>query len=313
MLISLLLSMLLITAVLQWYAVSKTSWHTIQATQKQIHAARVALQFIAQDIQASGYLGCHTQNIFLPLYHAVVQNHVLYRHHLLRRDRAVFGINTETAECLKHFPARLCERVKEKSDILLIYNVAHHVTPLKQPMQNALQPIQTNAANAVQKGALVLISDCRQGDFFIANDVSGQYLYHQISMGGNHTSTLSKAYEAKAEVSELQIIAYYIGKSAREKSTLSPRYVLYREDLVQGGEEIAENLTEFQVEYGIHSPAGVAYKAAFEVAPNEWSLVCAIRLKVKTNASNNNQWEVALALPNRPGSNNRYAVFDAHH
>ncbi|HEV2524352.1 MAG TPA: PilW family protein [Gammaproteobacteria bacterium] len=270
---------------------------------------RTLFQFIRHDLQSSGYRGCRTQDHNFPIRRNFEKNGIPYK--FLKTDRAVFGFEATTGVCQQHIPRKFCDSLRKNSDVLVIYNIPQKVNFLKHSMVNPDDAIFIQAGGRIQKNAMVLISDVQQGDFFIANDVENEKIFHQL--GANSTLLLSKCYQQDAEVTELQTIAYYLGSHHRS-SALRGTYSLFRSDIRQKAEEIVEGIVDFSVEYGFFessdasfdgAPEKFQYYAAAEVKPEQWALVRMVRLKIETKGETyhgipqkNHRWEYAFAIRN---------------
>lgn len=287
MLISLLLSALLISGALQWYQVLKKTVITGRDKAQTLEIGRVVFQYVMKDVSTGGYQGCRTLDPAFP-----IRNHVGVfgtAHNYFRRDRVVFGFQATLGYCQGRMPKTICDRVKENSDLLIIYNVPRKIYSLIRDMRSAKENIYVQPGKPIQSGSMVLISDCNQGDVFIANTVEKQSIFH--------TDNLSKAYKQHAEAAEIQTIAYYLGIPERYKEN-QKSYALYRDDLLQEAEELIEGVVDFEVQYAFWDPVlGIQYKMASALGDADWAQVVGIRLKIRTNT--NHSWEYELAIRNR--------------
>ncbi|HQZ87827.1 MAG TPA: PilW family protein [Gammaproteobacteria bacterium] len=303
------LGLVILVAAMQWYHVSKIS-HFAEKNKKEIlDIGRTLFQFIRHDLQSSGYRGCRTQDSNFPIRRNFEKNGIPYK--FLKTDRAVFGFEAAAGVCQQHIPQKICDSLRENSDVLVIYNIPQKVNFLKHSMVKSDDALFIQAGGRIQKNAMVLISDVQQGDFFIANDVENEKIFHQL--GANSTFLLSKSYKQDAEVTELQTIAYYLGIPDRS-SALRGTYSLFRSDIRQKSEEIVEGIVDFSVEYGFFESSDTSlegtsekfqYYAAAEVKPEQWALVRMVRLKIETKgetyhgiSQKNHCWEYAFAIRN---------------
>ncbi|HXH55584.1 MAG TPA: PilW family protein [Gammaproteobacteria bacterium] len=308
-LVSMTLGLVILAAAMQWYHVSKIS-HLSEKNKKEIlDIGRTLFQFIRHDLQSSGYRGCRTQDQNFPIRRNFEKNGIPYK--FLKTDRAVFGFTAAAGVCQQHIPQKFCDNLLKNSDVLVIYNIPQKVNLLKHSMVNPGDAIFIQSGGRIQKNAMVLISDVQQGDFFIANDVENEKIFHQL--GANSTFVLSKCYKQNTEVIELQTIAYYLGIPDRASA---PRgtYSLFRSDIRQKAEEIVEGIVDFSVEYGFFESNDASldgarekfqYYAAAHVKPEQWALVRMVRLKIETKGETyhgspqrNHRWEYAFAIRN---------------
>jgi type IV pilus assembly protein PilW len=308
-LVSMTLGLVILVAAMQWYHVSKISELSEKNKKEILDIGRTLFQFIRQDLQSSGYRGCRTQDQNFPIRRNFEKNGVPYK--FLKTDRAVFGFEGAAGICQQHLPQKFCDSMRKNSDVLVIYHIAQKINLLKRSMVNPDDAIFIQAGGRIQKNAMVLISDVQQGDFFIANDVENEKIFHQL--GANSTALLSKCYKQDAEVTELQTIAYYLGIPDRS-SALRGTYSLFRSDIRQKAEEIVEGIVDFSVEYGFFESSDGSlddarekfqYYAAAHIKPEQWALVRMVRLKIEIKGEiyhgipqKNHCWEYAFAIRN---------------
>jgi Tfp pilus assembly protein PilW len=304
------LGMVILVAALQWYHVLKISNFSEKNKKQILDISRVPFQFIRHDLQSSGYRGCRTQDHNFPIRRNFEALGVPYK--FLKTDRAVFGFKAAVGECQQYIPHKFCDHIKQGTDVLVIYNVPQKINVLQRSMANPDDAICIQTGGTIQKNAMALISDTQQGDFFIANDVKSEIIFHQA--GENSIAVFSKCYQQDAEVTELQTVAYYLGVPEHRVTARLGTYSLFRSDIRQKSEEIVEGVVDFSVEYGFILPSDSAmdgaseefqYYAAAEVKPEQWAWVRMVRLTIETKGEvyrgipqKNHRWEYAFAIRN---------------
>jgi Tfp pilus assembly protein PilW len=303
-LISLALSTLIVMSAIQWFQVSKKAALTTHKKQRNLDVIRTVLHFLKNDLKTSGYLGCRTLDDSFSINQVFVDYLSPYK--FWHKDRNVFGFYASPGVCISQMPSSLCERIKDNSEVLVIYNIAQNRVKLKQAMTKSDDAVHTLQKKAVRKKSMVLISDCLQADIFIANEVENERIFHHRTLGTNLTDQLSKNYATDAEVSEIQTVAYYLGTPPRQKSreqnsqTSQKSYSLYRDDLNNKAVEIVEGISDLQVEYGFYVPAsGIQYRTAATMTNATWPLVQSIRLKITVD---NQVWRYEFAIGNWAGT-----------
>lgn len=298
------LGMVILVATLQWYHVLKISNFSEKNKKESLDIARTVFQFIRQDVQSGGYCGCRTRDHNFPLRRNFSETAM--PHKFLKRDRAVFGFQSTVGVCQQHMPEKFCGHVKENTDVLIVYNIPQKINKLKHAMANADEAILIQEGGRIRKNAMVLISDAEQGDFFIANDVKNEKIFHQL--GENTTRLFSKCYAQGTEVTELQTVAYYLSD-----------YSLFRSDIRQKAEEIVQGVVNFSIEYGVLGSKGLQYYAAASIQPEQWGSVCMVRLKIETKGEvhngvvqKNHTFEYAFAIRNRHRVNTGIGAAHSH-
>ena len=309
LLVSMTLGLMMLVAAMQWYYVSKNSYFLEKNKKEILDRGRTLFQFVRHDLKVSGYRGCRTQDKNFPIRRNFEKHGTPYK--FLKTDRAVFGFKAVAGLCGQHVPQKFCDSMPKNSDVLVVYNIPQTINVLQHSMLNPDDPIFIEAGGRIQKNAMVLISDLQQGDFFIANDVKDEKIFHQLGL--NSSFLLSKSYQKDAEITELQTIAYYLGLPDRSSALLGT-YSLFRSDIRQKAEEILEGIVDFSVEYGFFesnnaSVEGTAQKFRYETAAQlkseQWALVRIVRLKIETKgetyhgiSQKNQHWEYTFAIGN---------------
>ncbi len=295
LLIGLLLSAFLIAGALQWFVHLKKTLQTQKSRALSLESERTMVQYLISDLKNAGYRGCRTQDSQFPVRRNFIDFGEKTRY--FRLDRIVYGFQATPGKCQGRMPATVCKRLKENSDLLVIHNVPGKHFNLRQSMHTPSDDLYSYWNQPISKDAMVLISDCHQGDVFIASDVNGERISHGTS--DNETNQLSKNYPKNTEAVELLTLAYYLGIPLRhEKNSPMPlHYSLYRDDLQHEAEEILEGIIDFQVQYIFHDVSNdVRLVSADKIAEHEWPAVSGIQLKIKTIT--NQEWEVMGEIRN---------------
>lgn len=301
---SMVLSGFIIIGTTQWYQVSKKTLLKAHLKEKNLEIIRTISLFLRTDLKNSGYKGCRTEDDHFAINNLFVDYDK--PHSYWRKDRNVFGFVSTPGVCLAKMPRSVCERVKDNSEVLIIYNIVNHVAFLKQAMVKTDSTLEVVHKNGIRKKSMVLIGDCLQADIFIANAVEHEKIFHEQTPETNKSYHLSKNYGLDAELAELQTVVYYLGAPVRSKATHSISYSLYRDDLFHAAEEITDGIIDFKIEYGLLTPSqGVQYRATSSIQDTEWPLVQSLRLKVKL--LDNQNWSYEFAIGNR-----RRLNFSAH-
>lgn len=322
LLITSCISSVLIICNLQWFQTTKKlSVAELQAI-KEFETIHKTQQFFKQDIQSSGYRGCRSTDLSFPLNRVFYEQNPDYQ--FLRFDIPVFGFVASSGACRGKLPDITCQRIKENSEVLILYNVAQKFSGLKKAMSAPDEAITVSQKPQIWKNALTLISDCTQGDLFIASQVTGNQIFHDRIVEKNKSDALSKAYGTDAIVGEIQTVAYYlsarhtISTSSSDKNSTSPNqdsenkslYGLYRDDLLHHADEISRDISEIKFEFAVFPGENkpLEYKKSSELQAQDWPHVQAVRITL--TSSNNKVWIHEIAIRNRYGFNHCAFPFD---
>jgi len=271
-----MLSSLLIVSAFYGYQIIKKTYLKERIAYSNAAIARLILQFVGPEVQSSGYFGCRTLDDYFPV------NWVANPSYLPRDKRPIYGFRTTPGACPSNgMPQSLCDRVEINSDLIILYNVPQAYSSLAQAVEPTMDSLLTQNSKGFNQGALILISDCLQGDLFEADDIAQNRIFHYERVR-NTTQYLSKAYGLDAEVVRLNSFAYYLGRPARYQGNQRNEYALYRHDFQQGkSKEIVGGITKFKVEYGLLDPIrGMSYRSAHEIPDNAWKMIQTVRITV---------------------------------
>lgn len=315
--LSMLLTLIITSTVFIGFQGVKKAFEQSQIYLKNQEIHAIITQYIKTDVQSAGYRGCLGRDPAFPLYRCYSSYSPEYR--LLKGEQTVFGFQTSKEDCLAKMPQTACERVAAESPVLILYRVPRKIMKLTKPQKHAEDPISVSEA-FLQKKSLALISDCQQGDFFIATDIqenAGEaQILHQKILGLNETPVFSKCYNENAEVVELQTVAYYLATPERLRHTLkhtkdintlnkvkllnTPKLSLFRDDFLHAAEEIITDIIALDFSYGVlkggsSKQAEIIYKSAEQI--QDWHKVLSLRVNITTEYEEH--WEIEFAFRNR--------------
>ncbi len=320
-LIGMALSTLVVSGAIYWYQFTKEHYIVEGEHHSEKEVQRTLFQFLIQDLHVSGYRGCRSRDEFFPITRGVVEKRSEIN--IFPQDRRlVFGFLVTAENCFGKMPETVCNRVIKNTDLLIIYDIPKRTAELAKNMSDPSDTLQTKQDSHFAKGSLVLISDCLQGDLFVANEVGGDLIFHQVTAkdSKNKSNALSKCYLRGSEVTELQRVAYYLGEPKRfiarnANHPKKPIYALYRDDLLHSAEELVTGINEFKVEFGFFSKSlpETLYKPAGQI--EDCLAINSVRIKIKTineRTSKENEWETEIALRNWHGPDYRDHLVDGH-
>lgn len=326
--IGFLLSTLVMMGVIHWYQISHKVYEKQKIAAEHLNNINTTLQFLKRDIQGAGYRGCRSQDPTFPIYRIYNQNNPHYR--FFRFDRAAFAFKASPGACYGKMPESACQRVRENSIVLILYNIPQKFNYLKEAMKSAEEDIIVDSKVELWNNSLALISDCSQGDVFIATEVLGNKILHENIAKVNISRSLSKAYDTTAEIVELQTIAYYIGSiehpekrknlkhlNSRNKMESEPIYALFRDDFIHHSDELIPNIDEMGIEIGLtdktmdkptdktsdktkdKNRVDLNYKLPDNIEEGEWGKARTIRITFIDD--HNRRWTHEIALRNGNG------------
>jgi Tfp pilus assembly protein PilW len=277
--------------------------HRQQQVFRQIQTGSLALSYLIRDIENAGYRGCRSRDNAFPFYRQDSEFHSAYA--FLRFDRAVSGFFAKAGACYGKLPESSCKRLKRDSSVLILYNIAQPTYRLKKPLADTRSSIEVDRKIHIPKNALVLISDCKQADVFIANRLVKDQIFHEKILEVNRNEHLSKTYDQDAEVLELQTVAYYVGVPERFKKKVPPPYYsLFRDDFIHQAVEVVTHINALEILYGLYHPetGRFIYLSAEALKENDWTLVQSVKITLVSLDSvtqHKKTWKAEIILRNR--------------
>jgi hypothetical protein len=295
LLISLSLGLFILEAVMSWHQVLKRSFVAAKLKREDLEIGRTVFQFMSNDIKFSGYRGLRTLDENFPIKANFVPHKIpfrFYQYHI-----PVFGFRSVGRHCLEYLPLKSCKRIKENTDVIIVYNIPNQIDSLQYSMQTPLDVLETHSTKKRHQNAMFIISDAQSADLFVATEIEPGRIFHAGAVEGNLSNALSKAYQAGAEVIELETVMYYLGVSERSTKE-KPLIVLFRDNLFQKAEELTEGIEELIIEYQIHEPTmGMQYRRAEEMSDTLWPWVEGVRVTVLTEREG--RWDYEFSIRNR--------------
>jgi hypothetical protein len=303
-LMSLALSLVVLAGLFHWHYLLKIILIDSKDKREGLNTGRTVLQFMMNDLKYSGYLGCRSRDDNYPVRSHVASYESPYKFH--RVNTAVVGFVATPAHCARRLPESACQRMKEGSDVLVIYNIPRHLTFLKYPLLNLEDDFIVDNAKSIRPLSLVLINDCYAADIFTVIKVNEGKISREKSPRLNESNLLSRAYAVGAEVVAVDSVAYYVGKTTRQKEN-QVVLSLFRDDLFQEAEEIIEGVTTLKMEYVLTGDDGhIHYQSSANIVEKDWPSVVGVRVTVITDKEV--RWIYEFSIRNRHHSYPRFSL-----
>ncbi|EAQ95819.2 PilW family protein [Congregibacter litoralis] len=277
LLVSLVLGLFVVGGVLSALLGGLESFRTTDSLSRMQESGRFALELLRRDIRQAGYTGCRSRlRAEVPRLTGSLSNNLIrntlnpapvgavdalsfafdFADPLMGYEATGSGTGSSWTAGVAGIPAAtanpLLTNPRDDSDILVA------VTPrgfgLGVPaLFLGTDPIIVNTGNDLAVGNVVMVSDCTSAAITqitgIATAAGQDSLTHAIGLvtpgpntgPGNHTVNLGRSFSVGAEVVPIERVAYYVADSA----------VTGRPALFRNGLEIAEDIEDLQVEYGV--------------------------------------------------------------
>ncbi len=280
LLIAITISMMILAGVTEAYLVAQKNWRMQQLLSQLQDNGYLALHFLSQDIRAAGYIGCARLTDNLPLQNTTTA--------VLQRNNITVGYRGIGTQWIPALPQALSGVVKPGSDVITVRKVsADHGILLK-----AMTDANTLLIDNIQKfsaGDSVIINDCKHAAIFSLSQVTERFAEQVITT----PIKLNILYAPPAEVSKLEVVHYFIGKTNRQDEHHQAIYALYR--FAEGGRkmELVEGIDNMQVRYFEKTNSHWVMNSADQVS--DWSQVKAVDITLQIQ---NKSWRTTVGLRN---------------
>lgn len=187
--------------------------------------SRVAFQLLNSAIRSAGFIGC-----------ARLQN----------------DFQVKTTEAYTITPANRVQayhgsEIKPGTNALTIRYASMINNTLLEAM-HAKNTLHVTATPKISVGEALLISNCLSAEIFSAQQVIVESDNTQEIISSHD---LSQLYDKNAELSELQINTFYVGRTDRKNVDGSTIYALYMKDITQRKTELVEGIDSLQIHYSV--------------------------------------------------------------
>lgn len=269
LMIAITLGLIVVGAIGYLYLGSRQAFRTTDAMSRIQENARYALQTMAHDVRMAGYVGCgnlQTMNVNT-IANAPVP--------ALTAANALTGWDAGAGTMSFGSPA--IKRISTTDAISIMgafggsVTLTGNVTPTNANVQISGNP------NNFAVGNLLMVSNCTNADNFWATTVSNSGGTVTLAHATNaNTTNWVGTYDTSAIVMKLEQYIYFIGLNP-----LTNERSLYRNSLSEGTVELADNVWDMQILYGVDNNSDGAadvYQAATTVG--NWAQVVSARISL---------------------------------
>lgn len=262
LMVAMTLGLIVLGAVGYLYLGSRQTFRTTDAVARIQENARFALQTMAYDVRMAGYVGCaglgtQTKSIANSL-PAVNMSNAITGWDSGAGAAAFGGVNRVAGDAISIIGAF-------GGGVNLTGNLA----------ANANVQVQGNPYGFQQDDVLV-VTDCKNANIFqVTNNPGNAGLVTLASGNGSNTGNRVDPFGLDAFVMKIEQYTYFIGTNP------SGGRSLYRSSLSEGTVEVADNVWDMQIQYGIdptNSGSASSYSTAGAVA--NWSQVVSARISL---------------------------------
>jgi type IV pilus assembly protein PilW len=252
LLIAMLLGVIILAGVIQIFLSTQKSFRLQENLSRVQENGRFAIQFLSRDLRMAGYSGCANLNQIEPAIQADPKNP---NPNPTITEFNLSSVLTGQNDVTDQWDADLCDdhRCVAGSDVISVQSAGSCGGYLVGNMATDNANIQIPADNSCQVQAydLLLLSDCKAADVFIATSASSgngkQTIAHATNQ--NVSPKLSQVYGEDAELFRLQSYTYFLRLNDNDRPGL------WRLDNIRGLSssnplELIENVENMQILYG---------------------------------------------------------------
>jgi type IV pilus assembly protein PilW len=265
LMIAITLSFIVVIAVGYAYLGSRQSFRVTDNMSRIQENARAALQIIAHDVRMAGYIGCG--NLQSATVNTIANSPVP----ALSTSNAITGLDTGAGA------TTFGGITRPAGDVVSVIgafgggvNLTGNVTPANANIQ-----VQGNP-DGFQQNDVLVVTNCTNADVFrVTNNPGSSGMVTLSHSSSSNTGNRVGTYDTDAFVIKLEQYTYFIGTNPSGGSSL------YRDSLTSGTVEIADNVQDMQIDYGIDpSNSGAATSYVTASAVTDWAQVVSARISL---------------------------------
>ena len=273
LMVAMTLGLIILGAVGYLYLGSRQTFRTTDAIARIQENARFALQIVAHDVRMAGYVGC--VNLSANKAYTIAKPSLVAA---LTPANAIIGWDAG-AGAMSFGSSPAITRISTTDAISVMGAFGSDVPVLNTPAASGTAAIQIagNPLN-IAAGDVLLVGNCNTADIFSATGVAatgGGQVAISHGTANNTQPALWGTYDTTAVVMKLEQYTYFIGTNP------SGGRSLYRSSLSEGTVEVADNVWDMQIQYGIdpnNSGSASSYSTAGAVV--DWTQVVSARISL---------------------------------
>lgn len=274
LMIAIALGGLVIAAVGRIYLSNSQSNRIQMALARLQENSRFANYILGRQIRMSGYQGC--SNITKVDILNLTQNNVY-----IGNGEALQGYEGNSNNFSPTLPPQLVGKPEANNDVIAVKMGAERKIVITGNMTNPSDSIQIINQQSYSPGTIMLITNCKVGNYFIAGGNSNSNIVTHSSPP-NTSNELSYNYTVDAQLMPYLYFAYYVKDTGRVNSTNQAILSLYRLDISGNEVELVEGVERMNIIYGVdtNNDASVdTFQRASEVgAANNWGNVIGVKV-----------------------------------
>lgn len=281
LLLAMALSAVVITLLVQVYLTTQNFNRITNDLAHFQEDLRMVSYNLTKNIQMAGYVGC------IGIKDLQLKNHTTFE---FNAQNIIRGFDSQSV------PSYLKGKVLTGTDVIIVQRAGDDPTILTALVAPNADSITVKNNPATQDNKMLLISDCVNGDLFIAKNEIGDRIY--LASG-----KIGQAYQNKAlitEISRFAELAYFVAPTGDYDVKGNPIYSLYFLLNKNGDkQELITGISGMNIQYGVdESGSGkiTAYYTTKQMQESQWEKVIAVLIALKYE---NKDWKIYVRLRER--------------
>jgi type IV pilus assembly protein PilW len=295
LMVALMLSLVMLGGLVGVFVANKRTYQLQTGLSRLQESGRFATHMLSQDLRGAGYLGCGTKNLDSGAITNTLNSASDYAYSY---GQSVDGFEATSSSTWSPTLDSSITSATGGSDVLTLRyavgggaRVTRHNTPSAD--------LQVTAGASLEKGDIVLVSDCERGAIFQISNVqnvsptqtnivhnTGTIMVDSVEVPpGNATTDLGKKY-LNAEIVAVRVRTYYVRTGADGGPSL------WRVDNGGTPQELIPGVEQMQVLYGVDNDNDLAIDAYVKAnSITDWGNVISVKVSLLVRSSNDNVTE----------------------
>ncbi len=288
------LGLVLIGGVMEIFISNKASYKTQEGIARIQENGRMLHRFLTFEIRPAGYQGCmNLVNTPPNILVSSPSENLAFSSTDVISGHDYDGGSSQWQPSLPNWLTTSItgNAIEPGTDVIIIRKAASESVNLNTVMTSTTNGLVVPERIDFAADDTLFITDCHRSDIFKATGVAGAgtgqlTISHDAS--SNTSPDLSKLYQTDAEVTRLELLAFYVKDTGRRNRAGDKILSLYRQELDGTEREIIEGIENIQITYGIDTTgdgnADTFSNANTVSSNNQWDKVVSVNIAALINS-----------------------------
>lgn len=284
LMIAITLGTLLVGTVGSVYMSNKATYRVQEELARLQENGRYANYYLNLQLRMAGYQGCASESF------VTMTNRVSDASKVLMYDKPLLGFDGLSSSFSPSLPSNLSGKPAANSDIIEVRMAANTNVQLDDDMNLTNNPIHVYERLNIQAGEVIMISNCKVGDIFVAGSNSNASVITHTN-SNNTSNDLSTSYTTGAHIMRYVYYGFYVKNTGRLNTQSQPIYALTRIDINGTEQELVDGVERMRVLYGVDTnddKTADTYQTASQVeAASNWNKVISLKINLLLASTEN--------------------------